>query len=103
MVIILKRKYTIFALLCLIVILLLIYRYFSEKMSQAEIKNSVNNNYTLISINNSVRLYRDDILIQIYDNINPNALPLTDQDNLRSGIKLNSVNEAQQLIEDFDG
>lgn len=82
---------------------MLVYGIFREKLRQAEVENPITDNYTLISINNSVRLYRDDILIQIYDNINPNTLPLTDQDNLRSGIKLNSVKEAQELIEDFDG
>lgn len=66
-------------------------------------QKDISTNYTLININGTVRLYRDEILIEIYDNINPNSLPLTDQDNLRSGIRLNSVAEAQQLIEDFDG
>ena len=103
MVISLRKKYTIFALVSVFVILMLIYGIFKEKLNQARLENSVNDNYTLISINNSVRLYRDDILIQIYDNINPSTLPLTDQDNLRSGIKLKSVKEAQELIEDFDG
>ena len=98
-----KKKYTIFALVVLFVLLILIYRFFKEKMNEADIDRTINNNYTLISINGSVRLYRDDILIQIYDNINPGSLPLSDQDNLKSGIKLKSVSEAQQLIEDFDG
>ena len=98
-----SRKYTLFALIVLFVLLILFYRFFKEKINESNLNKAINNNYTLISINGSVRLYRDDILIQIYDNVNPNALPLTDQDNLRSGIKLKSVAEAQQLIEDFDG
>lgn len=98
-----SKKYTIFSLIVLIVLLILFYRIYSEKINERENQKIINNNYTLININGSVRLYRDDILIQIYDNINPNSLPLTDQDNLKSGIKLESISEAQQLIEDFDG
>ena len=63
----------------------------------------MNDNYTLINIDGSVRLYREETLIQIFDNVNPFSLPLQDQDNLRSGIKVKSINEALQLIEDFDG
>ncbi len=98
-----KRKYTLFALIVLFVLLILFYRFYKEKITERETQKNLNNNYVLININGSVQLYRDDILIQIYDNINPNSLPLTDQDNLRSGIKLKSIEEAQQLIEDFDG
>lgn len=82
---------------------MLIYSFYNEKLNEVKIDQPVNTNYILISINNSVRLYRDDKLIQIYDNIKPSSLPLTDQDNLRSGIKLNSMNEVAALIEDFDG
>ena len=98
-----KRKYTIFALIVLFTLMILFYRFYTEKITERETQKNISNNYPLINLNGSVRLYRDDILIQIYDNINPNSLPLTDRDNLNSGIKLKSVAEAQQLIEDFDG
>ncbi len=98
-----RKKYTIFALIVLFTLLILIYRFYTEKIKEAENKERITDNYTLININGIVHLYRDDIIIQIYDNINPNSLPLQDQDNLKSGIKVNSVEEAAQLIEDFDG
>lgn len=98
-----KRKYTIFALICLIFLLILIYRFYSEKINNAHIIREMNDNYTLINIDGSVRLYRDETLIQIFDTVNPYSLPLQDQDNLKSGIKIKSVEEAMQLIEDFDG
>lgn len=72
-------------------------------MEKAKIDERVTNNYTLISINGVVQLFRDDILIQIYDNINVNTLPLQDQDNLKSGIKVDSIENATALVEDFDG
>ncbi len=98
-----RRKYTIFALIVLFVLLILIYRFYTEKLEDARITKPATDNYTLINIGGRVHLYRDDILIQIYDNVNPFSLPLQDQDNLKSGIKIKSIEEAAQLIEDFDG
>lgn len=98
-----RRKYTIFALICLFVLLILIYRFYSEKINNAHLNRQIDNNYTLINIDGSVRLYRNETLIQIFDTVNPYSLPLQDQDNLKTGIKIKSVEEAMQLIEDFDG
>ncbi len=98
-----RRKYTIFALIVLFTLLILIYRFYTEKINEAEKKERITDNYTLINIDGKVHLYRDDIIIQIYDTVNPYSLPLQDQDNLKSGIKVKSVEEAAQLIEDFDG
>ena len=98
-----RRKYTVFALICLFILLILVYRFYSEKINNAHLNREMNDNYTLINIDGSVRLYREETLIQIFDNVNPFSLPLQDQDNLRSGIKVKSINEALQLIEDFDG
>ncbi len=98
-----KKNYALFAVIIVLTILLLFYRIYSEKIEKARIDKPLNNNYTLINIDGSVRLYRDNELIQIYDNINPNSLPLQDRDNLKSGIKLKNIEEATQLIEDFDG
>ena len=98
-----RRKYTIFSLICLFVLLILIYRFYSEKINNAHINRQIDDNYTLINVDGSVRLYRNETLIQIFDTVNPYSLPLQDQDNLRSGIKIKSVEEAVQLIEDFDG
>ncbi len=98
-----KKNYALFLVIILLTFLLLFYRIYSEKMESARIDKTLSNNYTLISIDGRVKLFRDDELIQIYDNINPNSLPLQDRDNLKSGIKLESIEEATQLIEDFDG
>ena len=98
-----RKNYTLFATIILLTLLLLFYRIYSERIEKAKIDKPLNNNYTLISIDGRVSLYRDNELIQIYDNINPNSLPLQDRDNLKSGIKIKSIEEAAQLIEDFDG
>ncbi len=98
-----RRKYSIFALIILFTLLILMYRFYSEKIKETERKEQISDNYTLINIDGVVQLYRDDILVQIYDTVNPYTLPLQDQDNLKSGIKVKSVEEAAQLIEDFDG
>ena len=76
---------------------------YSEKINNAHLNRQIDNNYTLINIDGSVRLYRNETLIQIFDTVNPYSLPLQDQDNLKTGIKIKSVEEAMQLIEDFDG
>lgn len=98
-----RKNYALFATIILLTLLLLLYRIYSERIEKAKIDKPLNNNYTLISIDGRVSLYRDNELIQIYDNINPNSLPLQDRDNLKSGIKLQSLEEATQIIEDFDG
>lgn len=59
--------------------------------------------YVLKSVNNVVGLYKNEQLIKVYENISVNNLPLTDKDNLLSGIKLNSLDDVTAIIEDLDG
>ena len=65
--------------------------------------NNLPESYILKSVNNVVGLYKNEQLIKVYENISVNTLPLTDKDNLLSGIKLNSLDDVTAIIEDLDG
>ena len=67
------------------------------------ITNEIPEKYVLITENDIVRLYYGEKLIKEYPNIVPSALPLMDQDNLKSGIIFENYTEVSKIIEDFDG
>ncbi len=98
MVIVLRVKYTVFSVFCLLIILLLIFLFYLQSKN-----NITHETYILKSVNNVVGLYKNEELINVYENISINTLPLTDKDNLLSGIKLNSLDEVTAIIEDLDG
>lgn len=99
------RKYTIFALICLFTLLLLLAFYYNnkEKDSQHIPQEPISQTYTLIFENGTVNLYKNNQLLKRYENISFDSLPLTDRDNLSSGINLKTMEDVMQIIEDFDG
>lgn len=97
------RRLTVFVLISLLAFLMVFYGFYKEKSQNSEISTPIIEEYILKADNNVIRLYRGTKLIQIYDNVSVSSLPLTDQDNLRSGIRLKTMDEVTALIEDFDG
>lgn len=100
------RKYTIFALICLCTLLILFTFYYNDKNKSNQNNNTPNENeyvYTLISEDGTVNLYKGTEFVKNYSNIIVTDLPLTDRDNLISGIKLKTMDEVMRIIEDFDG
>ncbi len=96
---IMRKKYTLFALLVLMTFSLLLIRYYTEGKT---VKQNEEIKYTLIYQNDGVSLYHGERYVRSYD-ITVSALPLTDQDNLKSGIILENMDEVNRIIEDFDG
>ena len=96
---IMRKMYTLFALLVLASLSLLLIRYYTEDKAAEQPEET---NYTLIYQNDGVSLYHGERYVRSYD-IAVSALPLTDQDNLRSGIILENMDEVNRIIEDFDG
>ncbi len=52
---------------------------------------------------NTVALYNNNEIKEIYSDIVLNALPIKDQNDLQKGILIKSNDELLQLLEDFDG
>lgn len=101
---IMRKEYTFFSFICFILIGLTVFSYYlgknyKENTTVPEIKTA----YVMKLEDGSVNLYLGNVFIETINEIDPHNLPLTDIDNLKSGIILNSYDEVQSLIEDFDG
>ncbi len=92
-------------MVCIFAFLLLITRYNRDKITNIlNEENTANkHSYILKTVNGTVGLYDNNELIRIYENIVISNLPLMDIDNLNTGIKLDSIEDVNKIIEDFDG
>lgn len=101
-----KRIVLIYALLCIFTLMIVLtqYNFNSNVLPDNEVKilRNSSSDYVLRSENNKLQLYKANKKIKSFD-ISPAHLPLTDQDNLRSGIILESYDDVLKIIEDFDG
>ena len=59
--------------------------------------------YTLRSYRNSVALYKNEELLQIYDDIVLNTLPESDIYQLSKGIVIENLAQISSILEDYDG
>lgn len=58
--------------------------------------------YTLKSYRNCVALYENQELIEVYDEIVLNSLPVTDRKNLNKGINFDNKSQVHIALEDYD-
>lgn len=91
------KKYTLFAVLCLFLLAVVLFDYYHDKT-----QNTTDEYYVLKSVDDVLTLYKGERFVRCYD-VDTNVLPLTDQDNLKSGIILPDMAAVTQIIEDFDG
>lgn len=66
-------------------------------------KNTVVADYMLKSYDGTVALYRGDDVVTVYDGIVLSTLPYADRARFIDGITVNSPEDAQIIIEDYDG
>ncbi len=59
--------------------------------------------YTLRAYKNTVALYKNDTMLTVYDDIVLNTLPQSDILAFRKGIAVSSQDEAENILEDYDG
>ena len=59
--------------------------------------------YYMKSLNNTVVLYKDDVIVKVYDGIVVDTLPIADRDLLSRGIHYKNLAEADSAAEDYDG
>lgn len=90
-----------YAALCIVIIILLILTVAANKEQTDEKYNE--KVYVVKSYKNTVALYIDDDIAEVYDNIVLNSLPQSDQNKLNKGICVKDENEAIRLIENYDG
>ncbi len=95
------KKYTLFAILVCVTICTVLLTYYSDKKAKNQIENQ-ESFYVLKSENDILTLYKGERFVRCYD-VNTTLLPLTDQDNLRSGIILPDMAAVISAVEDFDG
>ncbi len=98
-----KRIYTLFALITLCAVFLTVTNYLRGQAANKQSPAPQESNYVLIAESSGVNLYFGDVLVKTYDGIEPDVLPPTDRDNLKSGIILKNYDEVLSIIEDFDG
>ncbi len=98
-----RKLYSLFAIICLTAFLFVVYDYYNKKNNTNYAKEQPKLYYTLIEVDNAVNLYYGNEFIKRYPSIVVSTLPLTDRDNLKSGMHFESFDEVTQIIEDFDG
>lgn len=62
-----------------------------------------NYTYTLKSYRNCLALYKNEEIIEIYDNIILNNLPPKDKEILLNGISFNNISDVDTALQDYDG
>lgn len=62
-----------------------------------------NEPFTLKAYNNTVALYKGEEILEVYDGIVLNNLPVTDRDALNKGINFENRTEAETSVENYDG
>lgn len=65
-------------------------------------EKSTDSVYTLKSYRNTVALYRNENLIEIYDSVVLNTLPQKDVQNFNKGIIFDTEEQAETYLEDFE-
>lgn len=59
--------------------------------------------YVLREIDNTVTLYCDDTVVESYNDIAIETLPVSDRKRLQNGIEFKTADEARRAVEDYDG
>lgn len=99
-----KKIYILFSLIGLCAIFMTITNFFNSQANNKTLATPPEqNHYLLIEENDAVNLYYGDVLVKTYKDIIVDALPITDRDNIKSGIILKNYDDVLSIIEDFDG
>ena len=65
--------------------------------------NTQKNKYFLREYNGTVALFKDEELVEVYDGVVTENLPFNDYKRFADGIKVSGIDEAQIIMEDYDG
>lgn len=90
-----KTALVIILITLIVTSLLIIIAYRTEK--------TVPETYILRDYNGTVALYKNEKIIEVYNGIVIANLPLEDQKRFRDGIEIENPQNAEEIIEDYDG
>ncbi len=90
-------KKILFPIITIIAIFLIV---LNTKQSE---KREASNNYILKSYKNCIALYKNGELLEVYNDIVLNTLPSKDIQSFNKGIRVNSKEEINKILEDYDG
>lgn len=90
-----KVLFPILIFICIFVIVLYFIKDYNKKTNSPV--------YVLKSYKNTVALYQNDKLIEVYENIVLNTLPQKDIQSFNNGITFNTEKQAETYLEDYDG
>lgn len=90
-----KTAATVIAFTLVLTVILISIAYRSEKAADSH--------YILKSHNETVALYRGDEVVTVYDGIVLSTLPYADRARFNEGIAVQNPDDAQIIIEDYDG
>ena len=62
-----------------------------------------NNAYYLREYNGTVALFKNEELVEVYGGVVTDNLPFNDYKRFADGIKVSGIDEAQIIMEDYDG
>lgn len=61
-----------------------------------------NRQYVLKSHGDYLALYYGDDIVEVYDNIVISSLPVFDREQFLSGVKINNIEDINEILEDFE-
>lgn len=94
-----KQVFFIAILLSLIVLSLLVFMAFAFKGDDRIYDNK---EYVLKSHGDFLALYYGDKIVEVYDEIVVSSLPVYDQEQFISGIKIKNLEQLDEILEDFE-
>lgn len=89
-----KALYPILIFICIFVIVLYFIKDYNQKPNSPV--------YVLKSYKNTVALYQNDKLVEVYENIVLNTLPQKDIQSFNNGITFKTEEQAEIYLEDFE-
>ncbi len=98
---ILKSRIIIIALFAVVITAFIIFMVPEKPVSEK--RKAESDLYYMKAKENTVALYKDDVLIKTYDGIVLDTLPIEDREKLKTGIEFESLEEADRSAEDYDG
>ncbi len=98
-----QKKYTILSLIVAAAIVFILAVILLTRSLSPAPASSAPEGYLLKAYGNAVALYENGELVEVYRDVVLSNLPLTDRTLLNEGIQADSMEQINQLLEDYDG
>ena len=100
-----NKKTIIIIVLAAILLILTVFLFFlpNGQLNETSSNSSYKDNFVVKYHNQEVVLFNNDTVIERFEGVNFNLLPVEDRLLLEEGITVSSIADAHSLIEDYDG